>query len=58
MIGPAATPAPVMAPHSPIALARSFRSVKTLAIKERVDGKIPAAPMPMNARAAINSPGV
>ena len=41
-----------------MAFARSRRSVNTFAISERVDGKIAAAPMPMNARAAINAPGV
>src|SRR5713226_4630849 len=57
-IGPVATPTPVVAPHSPIALARSLRSVNTFAIRDSVDGKIPAAPMPMKARAAISSAGV
>src|SRR6266571_2716884 len=57
-IGPVATPTPVVAPHRPMAFARSRRSVNTFAISERVDGKIAAAPMPMNARAAINAPGV
>src|SRR5439155_4212938 len=33
-IGPAATPTPVVAPHRPIALARSDRSVYTLAISD------------------------
>ena len=57
-IGPVATPTPVVAPHKPIAFARSARSVKTLAINESVEGKMAAAPRPITARAAISSPGV
>jgi len=57
-MGPAATPTPVVAPHSPIALARSARSVKTLAMSDRVDGKMAAAPTPITARAAISWAGV
>ena len=57
-IGPVATPTPAVAPHSPMACARSLRSVKTFASNDRVDGKIPAAPMPIRARAAISSWGV
>ena len=53
-IGPIATPTPVVAPQSPMALARSERSVKMLAINDSVEGKIAAAPIPMNARAAIS----
>ena len=41
-----------------MAFARSARSVKTLAMSERVAGKMPAAPIPMTARAAISSLGV
>src|SRR5579864_2240800 len=54
-MGPAATPTPVVAPHSPMALARSDRSVNTLAISDSVDGKIPAAPTPITAREAISA---
>ena len=39
-----------------MALARSVRSVNTLAISDSVDGKIAAAPIPMKARAAISCP--
>src|SRR5438094_6371780 len=57
MIGPAATPTPVVAPHRPIALAHYDRSVNTLAISDSVDGKIAAAPRPITARAAMSWPG-
>ena len=57
-IGPRATPTPVVAPHRPIAIARSLRSVKTLAISESVAGKMPAAPTPITTRAAMSAPGV
>jgi hypothetical protein len=56
-IGPTAMPTPVVAPQSPIARARSLRSVKTFVRSDSVAGKINAAPMPMTARAAISSPG-
>ena len=48
-IGPMAIPTPVVAPQSPMALARSPRSVKTFTRSERVDGNIRAAPRPMTA---------
>ena len=54
-IGPIAIPTPVVAPHSPMALARSARSVKMFEISDRVAGKIRAAPKPIAARAAISS---
>ena len=54
-IGPVAMPIPVVAPHSPIAMARSPRSVKTLTSKESVEGNIRAAPKPMKAREAMSS---
>ena len=54
-IGPMAMPTPVVAPHSPMALARSPRSVKTLTSNESVDGNMSAAPSPMTARAAMSS---
>ncbi len=57
-IGPSAIAAPVIAPHSPMASARSPRSVNTLVRSERVEGKAIAAPTPITARAAISSPGV
>ncbi len=58
VIGPKATPSPVIAPHSPIALARSPRSVYRLEMIARVAGKISAAPTPITARTAISAPGV
>ena len=54
-IGPVAMPIPVVAPHSPMAMARSPRSVKTLTSKESVEGNIRAAPKPMKAREAMSS---
>jgi hypothetical protein len=56
MIGPTAIPTPVLAPQSPIARARSLRSVNTLVSNDWVAGKISAAP-PITARAAISAPG-
>ena len=53
-IGPRAMATPVVAPHSPMALARSPRSVKVLEIRDSVAGKIIAAPKPMTPRATIN----
>ena len=55
MIGPSAMAMPVLAPQSPIALARSPRSVKTLVMIESVVGKMIAAPTPMTARVAISA---
>ncbi len=57
-IGPVAMPIPVVAPHSPMARARSRRSVNTFTSNERVDGNMRAAPIPMTARAAMSSPVV
>src|SRR6185503_20738674 len=57
-IGPAATPTPTIAAHSPIALARFTGSVKMLVIKDSVVGKITAAPTPIAARAAIRPSAV
>src|SRR6478736_1370638 len=45
-MGPAATPTPTIAAHSPMALARFTGSVKMLVINDRVVGKITAAPTP------------
>jgi hypothetical protein len=56
--GPRATPRPVMAPHTPMARARSPRSVYRLEMIDRVDGKISAAPTPITARTAISAPAV
>ena len=58
MIGPTATPSPLIAPQMPIAFARSPRSVNTFVMIESVAGKISAAPMPMTARTAISALGV
>ena len=54
-MGPVAIPTPVVAPHSPMALARSPRSVKTFTSSERVEGNMRAAPSPITARAAMSS---
>ena len=55
-IGPSAIATPAVAPHRPIARARSVRSVKTLEISESVEGNTIAAPRPMKHRAAISCP--
>ncbi len=55
-IGPRAIAAPVMAPHNPMARARSRRSVNTLVISDRVEGNTMAAPRPITARALMSSP--
>ena len=57
-IGPSAMAAPAEAPHSPIARARSPRSVNTLEISDSVEGKIIAAPSPMKQRATISCPAL
>ena len=57
-IGPSAIAAPVIAPHRPIARARSPRSVNTLVSSDRVEGNTIAAPTPITARAAISWPGL
>ena len=57
-IGPSAIAAPELAPHSPIARARSPRSVNTFDRSDSVAGKIIAAPSPITQRAAISWPGV
>ena len=54
-MGPVAIPTPVAAPHSPMALARSPRSVKTFTSSDRVEGNMRAAPSPITARAAMSS---
>ena len=55
-IGPSAIARPVTAPHSPIARARSRRSVNTFVMIDNVVGKMIAAPTPMSARVAIRGP--
>ncbi len=55
-IGPSAIAAPVIAPHSPIASARSRRSVNTFVSSDSVEGNTIAAPTPITARAAISWP--
>jgi len=57
-IGPSAIAAPVVAPHRPIARARSRRSVNTLEISDSVAGNTIAAPRPITHRATINCPGL
>jgi hypothetical protein len=57
-IGPSAIAAPVIAPHKPIACARSRRSVNTFEISDSVEGNTIAAPTPITARAAISWPGL
>ena len=57
-IGPSAIATPAVAPHRPIARARSVRSVKTLEISDSVVGNTIAAPRPMKHRAAISSSGL
>ena len=54
-IGPSAMAMPVLAPQSPIARARSWRSVNTLVMIESVVGKMIAAPMPITPRVAIRA---
>ena len=58
VMGPKATATPLLAPHRPMALARAARSRKTWVRMDSVVGKTAAAPMPVNARAAMSSPGV
>ena len=57
-MGPSAIATPAIAPHRPMARARSRRSVKTLEISERVAGKVMAAPSPITARVAISWAGL
>ena len=57
-MGPSAIATPAIAPHRPMARARSRRWVKTFEISERVAGKVMAAPSPMTARAAISWAGL
>ena len=47
-----------MAPHRPMARARSVRPVKTLVISESVAGKVMAAPSPITDLAAISCAGL
>jgi hypothetical protein len=49
---------PALAPHRPIARARSRRPVKTLEISDSVAGNVIAAPSPITDRAAISCAGV
>src|SRR5437773_1934380 len=48
-IGPSAIPTPALAPHTPMASARSRRAVNTLVSSDSVDGNIIAAPSPITA---------
>ena len=54
MIGPDATPIPVIAPQMPMALARSPRSVNVLVMIDSVVGNTSAAPTPMTTRAPMS----
>ena len=49
---------PVIAPHRPIASARSCRSVNTFEISDSVAGNTIAAPRPITERAPISWPGL
>ena len=53
-IGPIAMATPPIAPHKPMARARSPRSVKTLEMSDSVAGNVIAAPSPITARAAMS----
>ena len=55
MMGPDATPIPVIAPQMPMALARSARSVKVLVMIDSVVGNTSAAPTPMTTRAPMSA---
>src|SRR5258708_35997422 len=55
-MGPSAIAIPAVAPQTPTAIARATRSVNTFEIRDRVAGKIIAAPTPMKDRAAISGP--
>src|SRR3954451_9301433 len=57
-IGPSAIAAPVLAPHRPIASARSRRSVNTCVSSDSVAGNTIAAPTPITARVAISWSGL
>ena len=57
-IGPIAMATPPIAPHRPMARARSLRSVKTLEMSDSVAGNVIAAPRPITARAAMSSVAV
>ena len=57
-IGPSAIATPVIAPHKPIARARSPRSVNTFVSSDSVEGNTIAAPTPITARAAISAPAL
>ena len=57
-MGPAATPKPVVPDQIPMARARSRSLVKTLERMDSVEGMIPAAPTPMQARAITRRSGV
>ena len=56
-IGPIAMATPAIAPHNPMARARSLLSVKTLEISDSVAGNAMAAPSPITDRAAMSCAG-
>src|ERR1035437_7592005 len=53
-IGPSAIAIPAVAPHNPIARARSARPVNTFVMSDSVAGNTIAAPSPIRQRAAIS----
>ena len=57
-IGPSAIATPALAPHRPMARARSALPVNTLEISDSVAGNVIAAPSPMTALAAMSPEGV
>ncbi len=57
-IGPIAMATPAIAPHKPMARARSLLSVKTLEISDSVAGNVMAAPSPITDRAAMSCAGL
>ena len=57
-IGPIAMATPAIAPHKPMARARSPRSVNTLEISDSVAGNVMAAPSPITDLAAMSCAGL
>jgi hypothetical protein len=55
--GPVAMATPALAPHKPMARARSLLWVKTLEISDSVAGNVMAAPSPITDRAAMSCAG-
>ena len=57
-MGPSAIATPALAPHKPMARARSARSVKTLEMSASVAGNVMAAPSPITDLAAMSCAGL